>query len=55
MRDTYKKYLIYMNNGKVPFLEPGSIFEPKGCKGTSIIMYVFNSISGTILHFILYV
>lgn len=36
-------------------MEPGSIFEPKGYKGTSIIMYVFNSISGAILHFILYV
>ena len=53
--NTYKRYLIYVNNSKVPFLEPGSIFEPKGYKGTSIIMYVFNWSLSSNIHFILYV
>jgi hypothetical protein len=36
-------------------LEPGSIFEPKGYKGTSVIMYVFNWSLSPNIYFILYV
>ena len=55
----FLKLIIYESIPKINtffvFLEPGFIFEPKGYKGTSIIMYVFNSIFGAILYFILYV
>lgn len=47
--------MIYADNSKVSFLEPGSIFGPKGYKGTSIIMYVFNWSLSPDIHFILYV
>ena len=36
-------------------MEPGSIFEPKGYKGTSVIMYVFNWSLSPNIYFILYV
>ena len=54
----FLKLIIYESIPKINtffvFLKPGSIFEPKGYKCTSIIMYVFNSIFGAILYFILY-
>lgn len=52
----FLKLIIYESIPKINtffvFLKLGSIFEPKGYKCTSIIMYVFNSIFGAILYFV---